>query len=76
MNGRRLTELFAGLLVGDGVLALIRPRRHSRLWQANAPKPYADMMDSLAEKPELARCVAAAQIALGLFLAFSQHADD
>ena len=72
MLARRMTELVAGLLIGDGVLALIRPRRHSRLWKSG-PKPYADFMDTLAERPDMARAVASVQIVLGLCLALSQH---
>ena len=30
---RRIAELFAMLMIGEGVLTLIVPRRHSLLWE-------------------------------------------
>ena len=69
---RRITELLAMVLVGDGVIALAAPRRHSRLWKLG-PEGYRRAMEAFAERPYLTRLLAAAEIGLGLWLALRQY---
>lgn len=71
MLGRRLTEMVAILLIGDGVVALMAPRRLSRFWQVG-PKPYQDFMETFIQRPGLTRGVSLGQVALGVWLA-RQH---
>ncbi len=69
---RRLLELGATLAIGDGVVALIAPRRHSLLWRFG-PEGYKRAVEVFAERPALIRILAAAEIAGGLWLALRQY---
>lgn len=53
-------------LIGDGVVALIWPRRQLTLWKFG-PEPYQRLTQAVAERPLLVRLVAAAEIATGLW---------
>src|SRR5215216_3019753 len=65
MPVRRLLELLAMLAVGDGLIALVAPRRHSLLWRFG-PEGYKELMERFAERPNLVRLLAAAEIGAGL----------
>ncbi len=69
---RRLLELGAMLAIGDGMVALVAPRRHSLLWKFG-PKSYKQAMEGFAKHPALVRILAAAEIAGGLWLALRQY---
>lgn len=47
-------ESFAMLMIGDGVLCLISPERHSRRWQAG-PQAWRSAMEVLASNPNATR---------------------
>lgn len=64
----RFSELLGIMLVGDGVVAMMRPRRHMRLWTLRAPGLH-EMAVGFERRPGLTRAVAAAEIAAGLWLA-------
>ncbi len=72
MDVRRLLELGAMLAIGDGVIALVAPRRHSLLWRFG-PEGYKELMEGFAERPNLVRLLAAAEIGIGLWLALRQY---
>lgn len=67
MFERRLTEVGAKLLIRNGVVALMAPRRLSRSWQAG-PKPYQDFVETFIQRPILTRVVSLGQVALGVWL--------
>ena len=69
---QRFLELMAMLAVGDGVIALAAPRRHSLLWRFG-PEGYKRAMEAFAERPALTRLLAAVEVGLGLWLALSQY---
>lgn len=69
--GQRLKELVAILLIGDGVLAVIAPRRHPRLWLPGPPG-YKHTLQALRNRPVLKRFLGIAQVGLGLWLAARQ----
>ncbi|MDP8926742.1 MAG: hypothetical protein M3M97_07505 [Actinomycetota bacterium] len=69
---KRIVELMAMLAVGDGVIALAAPRRHSLLWRFG-PEGYKRAMEAFAERPALTRLMAAVEVSLGLWLALSQY---
>jgi hypothetical protein len=69
---KRIVELMAMLAVGDGVIALAAPRRHSLLWRFG-PEGYKRAMEAFAERPALTRLLAAVEVGLGLWLALSQY---
>lgn len=71
MKQKRFLQLFALLMIGDGVTGLIKPRRHSLLWDVG-PKPVRHLMEELIAHPEAARAVYAAEILLGTWLATQQ----
>ena len=68
---RRLLEGGALFLIGDGIMGLLKPRRHSLLWDCG-PQPIRSVAEGLAENPELARGVYLVEAALGLLLAWRQ----
>ena len=68
MDMRRIVELLAILMIGEGVLTLIAPRKHSLLWEFG-PEGYRRAVEAFAEHPTLTRLVAAAETGLGLWLA-------
>ena len=68
---RRLIELGAIMAIGEGVVALVAPRRYSLLWRLG-PQSYQRLMTGLAERPALVRFFAAAEVGVGLWLALRQ----
>jgi hypothetical protein len=69
---RNVAELIAMLAIGDGVVALVAPRRHSLLWRFG-PESYQRAMKEFAERPALVRLLAATEVGLGLWLALRQY---
>ncbi len=63
------------LAIGDGVIALVAPRRHSLLWRFG-PKGYKELMERFAERPGLVRLLAAAEVGTGLWLALRQYREE
>ena len=68
---RRIYELLAMLMIGDGLVAALEPRRHARLW-LGGPSAWRRVMWSFVERPRLTRCVGVAQLGFGLWLARQQ----
>ncbi len=68
----RMDEILALLAIGDGVAALVQPRRHMRLWR-DGPRWWARGMDVFVESPALARAAGVAEIAAGLWWASRQR---
>lgn len=75
MIAQRLTETLAMLMIGDGVLAVIEPRHHLRLW-LDGPPWWRGMVEPFLERPHLARGLGVAEVALGVWLAHSQAEPD
>lgn len=67
MLAARVKEVVGMAMIGDGVVALIEPSRHARLWQSG-PRAYSDALGYLARHPGLVRAMAVAEVALGLWL--------
>ena len=72
---RRVLELLAILMLGEGVLTLIAPRRHSIVWDCG-PEAFRRAIEGYAERPTLARVVAAAEAGLGLWLALRVYSQE
>lgn len=72
LGARRLKELVAIVVIGDGVVGLVAPRRHSLLWELG-PEWYRRAMETLAGRPGLVRALAAAEVVGGLWLALRQY---
>jgi hypothetical protein len=65
---RRIIEVGALFLIGDGIMGLIKPRWHSRLWQFG-PQLAIAVSEELAAHPNTARAVYAAEVAIGIAIA-------
>jgi hypothetical protein len=64
----RLLELAGLILIGDGLMGLLRPRRHSLLWHIG-PQLAKAVTEELADHPNTARSIYAAELALGIAVA-------
>jgi hypothetical protein len=65
--GQRLVQIGALLLIGNGVMGLLRPRWHTLPWRAG-PQLALAMTEELADNSKIARPVYLAQTALGVAL--------
>lgn len=63
----QMKHLTAMFLVGDGLLAMVAPRREARAWRMG-PEPFRTVMSLMAARPELTRWVGAAEVAVGAWL--------
>jgi len=61
-------------LIGDGMMAAIRPERAAKAWVAG-PKIWRDLMENLADHPELTRAIGFAEAGFGLWWALQQEKD-
>ena len=68
---RRLIQLGALFLIGDGVMGLLKPRWHSLLWRFG-PEIARAATEELAENPKTARAIYFAEAAIGVALASCQ----
>lgn len=68
----RAKHFAAMVLIGDGVMALIRPTADASAWN-RGPRPWRKLMRSLAKRPNLTRAIGAAQIAAGIYWALRQE---
>ena len=68
---RRLTELGALFLIGDGIMGLVKPRWHSLLWHFG-PQLMRAATEELADHPNTARSVYLAEAVIGVALASRQ----
>ena len=66
MNSR-FKELFGMILIGDGILNLIQPERHSAIWNCG-PEFYKTAARRLERKPLLARVLGVGLLAAGIAL--------
>lgn len=68
---RRLVQLGALFLIGDGVMGLLKPRWHSLLWHFG-PELFRAATEELADHPRTARSIYLAEAALGAAVASLQ----
>jgi hypothetical protein len=74
-TSNRWKHFAAMILIGDGVMAMIRPERDAHAWNAG-PRPWRKLMRELRRHPEVTRAIGAAQIAGGIYWALCQERDD
>jgi hypothetical protein len=72
INSKRWRHFAAMALIGDGVMALVRPQHDARAW-STGPKPWRSLMNNLHDNPALTRAIGAAQIAGGILWALHQE---
>lgn len=68
---RRIIELGALVLIGDGIMGLLKPRWHSLLWHVG-PELVKATTEELAAHPNIARGIYAAEVAAGIAIASLQ----
>jgi hypothetical protein len=59
-------------LIGDGVMAVIRPEDDAVAWK-HGPAPWKRLMGHLQERPSLTRTIGALQIIAGICWALHQE---
>ena len=64
--GRRIVDLTAVAMIGDGALALIVPAEHLKTWICG-PQWWRGLVNFFAERPGLTRVVGAAEIYAALW---------
>ena len=69
---RWAAETLGMMLVGDGVVTLIDPERHARLWM-KGPSAWRRAMERFIEHPGITRALAAVEVGLGVWLAQRQR---
>jgi uncharacterized protein YjeT (DUF2065 family) len=67
MKRMRWKNLAAMLLIGDGVLAMLRPHRDARTWKMT-PAAWKSLMQYLSDHPDMMRAIGAAEVAIGFAL--------
>jgi len=71
MVGRRLKEIAAMMIIGEGIIGAVFPRRHTLLWKFG-PKKYRRFIEASARRPNLVRIAAGAGAGLGFWWALRQ----
>lgn len=64
--GAMAMNVLAISIVGDGVVAMIWPRRQLALW-LRGPEPYRRLTYAVGRRPWLVRSIALTEIVLGLW---------
>lgn len=73
--GRRLLRAGGLVLIGDGLLGLVRPRRPSLLSHFG-PELARAVTEELRDYPQLSRSIQLAKVAVGLVLAIGRISRD
>jgi hypothetical protein len=71
MKKSKIRDFTAMLLIGDGVLALLRPERNVRAWDMG-PAPWKSAMNYLSRHDGATRAIGLAEIAVGFALIASR----
>ena len=75
MTKKRWKHFGAMALIGDGVMAAVRPEHDALAWKGG-PKPWRGLMHFLHERPVLTRAIGMGQIAVGIWWALQQEKED
>lgn len=62
----------AMVLIGDGVMALVNPRKDAKAWN-KGPWLWRTLMGELSDRPVLTRAIGAAQVIGGIWWALHQE---
>lgn len=71
MTAAHLKELLGLMLIGEGVVGVLYPEQHTRLW-AIGPRPWREFVERCAQQSELLRLLWAAQTGVGIWLTARQ----
>ena len=67
-DARRWSHFTAMVLIGDGIMAIVKPHRDAQAWNLG-PKPWRGLMRFMVDHPTLTRCVGIAQVIAGVMWA-------
>jgi len=70
---RQLKEVTAMLLIGEGVLGVLRPAAHCRIWRTRSRR-WNGAIAWFAARPSLVRICGLTELAAGVWLAQQQFA--
>ena len=65
----RAKEVVAILLIGDGVVGALIPRRHVQRWETG-PRAWQRLMRAFAVRPQMTRLLAVAEAVAGIWYAY------
>jgi hypothetical protein len=71
MISKRLKELVAIGMIGEGITGFLKPRQYMLLWKFG-PKPYQKFIEGIAEHKELTRLLCGVEAGIGVWLALRQ----
>ena len=72
LTQKRWKHFAAMALIGDGVMALVRPQHDALAWK-RGPKPWQKLMGELHDRPALTRMIGLGQIVGGVYWALQQE---
>jgi hypothetical protein len=72
MMTQRWKHFCVMFLIGDGMMAAVRPDRAAKAWVAG-PKFWRRTMENLAEHPQLTRAIGIAETAFGVLWAIQKE---
>ncbi|HEY7117904.1 MAG TPA: hypothetical protein VH475_15055 [Tepidisphaeraceae bacterium] len=72
MFWRRVKECVGLMMIGDGALCLLFPRRHVGLW-SGGPRVWREAMETFTDHPRATRSLGAVSVVLGCWLAQRQY---
>ena len=75
LASRRWKHFAAMAMIGDGVMAVIRPEVDALAWK-HGPKLWKNFMGQLQERPTLTRAIGVVQIVGGICWALYQEHQD
>ena len=68
---RRILTVLGLFMIGEGLVAMIHPRRYVSLWRMG-PKPCRDLVDWCTKNPEATRAIGTVELLTGLLLALNE----
>lgn len=68
---KRALEVLGLMMIGEGVIGLLHPRRYSLFWKIG-PDWMRNSMDTLAEHREMTRLLCVGEIVAGLWLSLRE----
>jgi len=72
--GRRIKECVGLMMIGEGVLAAVRPQGYARLWEGG-PDWWRRVIGPFVRNPNFTRVVGVAEAVAGYWLAVRQLPD-
>lgn len=72
ISDKRLKHFTAMVLIGDGIMALVRPEHDALAWNCG-PGPWRQLMKGLQDRPQLTRAIGALQVAGAIWWAMQQE---